>query len=77
MSVRVLYFGSLREKLGRAEDHCLADEGDKVIDIWNRLNPERPLPDKTLCALDQEYVKADTAIGTGCELAFFPPVTGG
>lgn len=78
MSVRVLYFGSLREKLGRAEDHYVAaDESDKVIDIWNRLNPELPLPDKTLCAVDQEYVKADTAIGTGHEVAFFPPVTGG
>ena len=77
MSVKVLYFGSLREKLGRANDDCVPAANARVIDIWSQLNPTLPLPEHTLCAINQDYVKTDAVIRDGDELAFFPPVTGG
>jgi molybdopterin synthase sulfur carrier subunit len=77
MFIRVLYFGSLRETLGRADDVGTLPEGIRVIDAWHWFNPEKSLPENTLCAINQEYVKADATLCAGDELAFFPPVTGG
>lgn len=77
MFINVLYFGSLREELGRAGDSCTLPGDARVVDVWHLLNPGKPLPEKILCAINQEYVKAHAHLCDGDELAFFPPVTGG
>ena len=77
MSIRIRYFASLRETMGRVEEH-IAPEGIATVgDIWKAVNQGRPLPDKLLCAVNMEYADAATTVTDGDEVAFFPPVTGG
>jgi len=77
MKVSVLYFASLREHLGRQGDVLEVPSAAKVADVWLIANPDEPLPANVLVAVDQEYASLDAPVGEGCEVAFFPPVTGG
>ncbi len=77
MPIRVRYFASLRERIGRAEDSLDAQPDLTVAEVWATLQPDRPLDSNTLAALNQEYVEYDRRVSDGDEVAFFPPVTGG
>ncbi len=77
MSIKVRYFASLKEKVGRSDDEFQPTGPVSVQDIWQQLNPKLPIPDTLLAAIDMEYVSLDAKVADGCELAFFPPVTGG
>jgi MoaE-MoaD fusion protein len=78
-TVRVLLFGSLRERLG-AELHVTAP-GRTVADVWAALGAESggslPSLDGLRCARNLEFVPWDAAVNPGDELAFIPPVCGG
>jgi len=76
MSIKVRYFASLRDQLGREQDD-LAAEGIKTADdIWSRVSSET-MPPNTLIAINHEYAKPADRVADGDEVAFFPPVTGG
>ena len=75
--VKVLYFASLRESLGKAEDSLEALKPLDVSSVWKSLNPVAELPEACLVAINQEYASIDSMVNAGDELAFFPPVTGG
>lgn len=75
-TVIVRYFASIRERLGRSEDHIDIAQAGSVAEIWQRITGE-PLPPNTLVAVNQEYARPDSAVRGGDEVAFFPPVTGG
>ncbi|TCO83415.1 molybdopterin synthase sulfur carrier subunit [Plasticicumulans lactativorans] len=77
MSIRIRYFASLRDRLERDADQLEVDEPLAVGEVWQRLNPDLPLPPQTLAALNHEYAGLDAPVRDGDELAFFPPVTGG
>jgi molybdopterin synthase sulfur carrier subunit len=77
MTIRVRYFASLREKMGRPEEVISLEGISAVSDVWKAVNEGRPLPDHMLCAVNMEYVDAKSAVNDGDEVAFFPPVTGG
>jgi len=77
MSIRVKYFASLRDRLGRAEDELDSAQAATIADVWNQLWPETPLPPNTLAAVNLEYRELDHSVQDGDEVAFFPPVTGG
>lgn len=77
MSIRVLYFASLKDTLGRAEDILDYAPNLSVKKLWQELNPTVNLPGNTLTAVNMEYVKLSTIVADGDEVAFFPPVTGG
>ena len=77
MTVKVLYFASLREMLGKAEDTIVLEKPVQALSVWQSLNPEVSLPDACLIAVNQEYASSGSNIKAGDELAFFPPVTGG
>lgn len=77
MSIRVRYFASLREKMGRNEEQICPDGITTVNDLWKAVDEGRPLPDNLLCAVNMEYADACRAVNDGDEVAFFPPVTGG
>ena len=77
MAIRVKYFASLRDRLGRSEDSLPAGEGLTVAEVWSRLWPDTPLPPMILTAVNQEYRGLHYPVKDGDEVAFFPPVTGG
>lgn len=77
MSIKVCYFASLKEQLGRADDELDTEGVKTVTDVWYKANAGRPLPDTILSAVNMEYMPHDAQVRDGDEVAFFPPVTGG
>jgi len=77
MSIKVRYFASLKDRVGRSEDELRATMPLSVRDVWQQLNPGLTRPDTLLAAVNMEYVALDASVQDGDELAFFPPVTGG
>ncbi len=76
--VTVRFFASLREEMGRGE--ITLEPGSRALsvrEVWAAVAPGRPIPDNVLSAVNHEYVDLDHRVGSGDEVAFFPPVTGG
>lgn len=84
MSVKVLYFASLRETLGYSHETLtlpadIATLGDlrahlaRRGGVWEALGEGR----NVRAAINQEMVGADVVVADRDEIAFFPPVTGG
>ncbi len=76
MSIKVRYFASLKDQIGRAEDDLPYAEALTVIAVWQSLF-DKPLPANTLTAVNMDYVALNYRVQDGDEVAFFPPVTGG
>lgn len=77
MSIRVRYFASLKESVGRSNDILECAGLATVADVWRYANPNKALPDNSLAAVNMDYVELHSAVKDGDEVAFFPPVTGG
>lgn len=84
MKIRLRYFASVREKLGVAEEWVILPDDVETIDgvrlflmqrgsVWSDVLSAGQL--KMACQL--QMAKPDTKVTEGCEVAFFPPVTGG
>jgi molybdopterin synthase sulfur carrier subunit len=77
MSINVLFFASLRERVGRGQVTLPVTTGLTAQDVWQQSSGETTLPTNVLIAVNQTYAAADTLVQSGDEVAFFPPVTGG
>ncbi|MGZ4975955.1 MAG: MoaD/ThiS family protein [Methylobacter sp.] len=77
MPIKVRYFASLKESVGRSEDDLEFSGLATVGDVWRRANPNKALPSNILAAVNMDYVELNVAVKDGDEVAFFPPVTGG
>ena len=77
MSIKVKFFASLREQVGKADERLESSGAIKVEQIWRQVTGDMPMPDNTLCAVNMEYVDKAHEAADGDEVAFFPPVTGG
>ncbi len=81
MHIKLRFFASLRERLGRSEDSCEVPEGATVRTVWEALKREHPAlieVERSLAfAVAQEYVDGDHPLRDNDELAFIPPVSGG
>ena len=78
MNVKIRYFASMRDRMGRAEDSVTV-EGDTltIADLWKKVAPGQPLPTSTLIAVNMEYTDASQKLKNGEEVAFLPPASGG
>lgn len=78
MQITVCYFASLRETIGRAEDHLdINHESVTALEVWKLATQQDSLPDNILIAQNHDYIDANAQVHDGDEIAFFPPVTGG
>ncbi|MBU0657031.1 MAG: MoaD/ThiS family protein [Gammaproteobacteria bacterium] len=77
MSVKVLFFASLRERLGRSEMLLDSNSALSVREVWEQGSGEASLPANVLVSVNHVYADAETSVKPGDEVAFFPPVTGG
>jgi molybdopterin synthase sulfur carrier subunit len=85
MSVKLLYFAWVRERIGKPEEEVeLPADVATVADLvaWlSRRGDEYAYafenPGVIRAAIDRTHVKAGTAIAGAREIAFFPPMTGG
>ena len=77
MSIKVRYFASLKESVGRSEDILSITGLLTVNEVWDHANSGKPLPVNILAAVNMDYVDFDSLVKDGDEVAFFPPVTGG
>ncbi len=85
MSLKVLYFAWVRERVGKAEEVLdlpgeiatvgelmtwLAGRGEQYAHAFEN-------PKVIRAAIDRNHVRADARIAGAGEIAFFPPMTGG
>jgi molybdopterin synthase sulfur carrier subunit len=85
MSVKILYFAWVRERVGKAEETVeppagIATVGDLMGWLAGRGEEYAYAfdnPKVIRAAIDRAHVKANTAIAGAREIAFFPPMTGG
>lgn len=79
MKIRVLYFASLREKLGRAGDELEVAAGSTARAVLEQVLGERLAEYRAAVAfsVNYEYTAGDRPLADGDEVAFLPPVSGG
>lgn len=77
MPIKIRYFASLKDTLGRSENVQAYSGPVTVRQLWQQAVPEMPLPAAILAAVNMEYAEMDDLVRDGDEVAFFPPVTGG
>jgi molybdopterin converting factor subunit 1 len=79
--VKVLFFGMLKDIVGRAEDHIEVADGsclESVFTCYARQFPRlTDLQASIVLACNQEFCDRSAAIREGDEIAFLPPVSGG
>ncbi len=85
MKITLRFFASVREQLGTSQENLTLPDGITTIagvrtllagrgGVWaTALTGEKSLR----TALNHVMCSPDTALEEGCEVAFFPPVTGG
>lgn len=77
MSIRVRYFASLGERVGKSESVLAFDKTLTVADVWQQDTFGKLMPNNVLVAVNMEYAEFHCQVQDGDEVAFFPPVTGG
>lgn len=76
MSIKTLFFASLKEQVGLSQLQSTWQEGLTAQQLWQQTT-HTEFPANVLVARNQAYCDADTLLADGDEVAFFPPVTGG
>lgn len=81
MRVRVLFFGQLKDIVGRAEDVAELSEGARVADLYARYGNRFPrlaaFRDSVVPSLNQEFAEWQAPLAADDEVGFLPPVSGG
>src|SRR5579872_2189241 len=81
MQVRVLFFGMLKEFVGRSAEECEVPDGADLGTIFDtyasRYPPLREMARSIVMARNQQFADLRTALSQGDEVAFLPPVSGG
>jgi molybdopterin converting factor subunit 1 len=82
--IRILYFASLRERVGIEAESLALEATACVGDLLERLRARDATwaaalgsTQRVLVAVNQEMARPETPLADGDEVALFPPVTGG
>lgn len=81
MHVRVLFFGMLKDLVGKSEDSIDLQDGASVRDLLAQYGSKFPRFKQSLdslaVAVNQKYASPDTRLEPSDEIALLPPVSGG
>jgi molybdopterin converting factor subunit 1 len=81
MQLRLLYFGIVRERLGRRDETREVASGATVGDLLDELSKSDGIftlgAGSIRVAVNREYVEKDHSLADGDEVAIIPPVAGG
>jgi molybdopterin synthase sulfur carrier subunit len=85
MSVKLLYFAWVRERVGKTEEVVELPAGVRTVSevvTWLAGRGEEYAhafenPKVVRAAIDRTHVRPDAAVAGAREIAFFPPMTGG
>jgi MoaE-MoaD fusion protein len=81
MEIRVLFFGVLKDILGRSSETIELPEGSTLRDIVARYADAAPrlrgMTSSLALSVNQEYSGAERQLRSGDEVALLPPVSGG
>ena len=79
--IKVLFFGRVKEIVGRSEDSVDIASGSPIESLFRRyteLHPALAAHRSSLVASrNQEFAAWSTPLGANDEIAFLPPVSGG
>jgi molybdopterin converting factor subunit 1 len=81
MQVRVLFFGMLKDLVGRSADRCEFPPGASLRSVFELYADRYPrfkeLAPSIVVARNQEFAESSAVLEEGDEIAFLPPVSGG
>jgi molybdopterin synthase catalytic subunit len=81
VQVKLLFFASLKDIVGKRELEMDVPSGATVNDLWEQLESRYPALGRyrsiVLTSLNEDYVDRAAVVSDGDELAIFPPVSGG
>lgn len=81
MRLRVLFFGILKDVVGRPTDEIDVPQGAGLGDVFDRYASAHPrlreMASSIVAARNQEFADPATPLSDGDEVAFLPPVSGG
>ena len=81
MRVNVLFFGLLKDLVGRSEDTLELPDGARLGTVFDHYASQFPrldeMAESIALARNQEFADLDAALGDGDEVALMPPVSGG
>lgn len=83
LNISIKYFASVREALGTSGEPCatkaltVAALRDELIARGGAYAQELARGKSVRVALNHTMTEDDAVLTEGCEVAFFPPVTGG
>jgi molybdopterin converting factor subunit 1 len=79
--VKVLFFGQLKDIVGRAEESVEVAEGSALQALFDHYSRQFPALEKMsgsiVMARNQEFSERSAGLAPGDEVAFLPPVSGG
>ena len=81
LRVKVIFFGRIRELVGRSEDLEEAPDGATIADLFDRYAARYPqlvaFRSSLVASRNQEFAAWETPVAPGDVIAFLPPVSGG
>jgi molybdopterin converting factor subunit 1 len=81
MKIRILFFASYRELLGKGEDFLdLPDDtsvAELLQELWARGGAYSSIPAGVVVAVNRAFVSPEHRLSEGDEVALVPPVAGG
>jgi len=79
--IRVLFFGMVKDWVGKQSDELDLEEGENLQSLFDHYANGQPklkeLEASIVLARNQEFAGRQTALADGDEVAFLPPVSGG